>query len=185
MFPAPPVRAARGSFRGKKMVMKLVRGIDRFNDVTGRLVALMILPLLFVVMYEVVARKVFHSPTTWGFELTVYIYGAHFMLGMAYTLLLDRHVRIDVLVMLLPNRIQLWLRVITFVIIFVPFVGALTYASVVFAAHSWATHEHSWTAWKPPLYPFKTVMPVAMGMLLVQGVANFIRDIHRLKGGEE
>ena len=71
---------------------------------------------------------------------------------------------------------------VTFVIIFIPFVGALTYASFVYAAHAWVIHEHSWTAWKPPLYPYKTVMPVAMVMLLVQVIANFIRDIYKLKG---
>jgi len=164
------------------MLKKIARGIDTFTDVTGRWLALLILPLLYVVMYEVIARKIFHAPTTWGFELTVYLYGAHFMLGMAYTLLLDRHVRIDVIVIQLPEKIQLWLRVITFVIIFIPFVGALTYASIAYAAHSWAIHEHSWTAWKPPLYPYKTAMPVAMVMLLLQGIANFIRDIYKLKG---
>ncbi len=164
------------------MLKKLVHGIDTFTEVTGRWLALLILPLLFVVMYEVIARKIFHAPTEWGFELTVYIYGAHFMLGMAYTLLHDRHVRIDVIVLQLPEKIQLWLRVITFVIIFIPFVGALTYASIAYAAHSWAINEHSWTAWKPPLYPYKTVMPVALIMLLIQGFACFIRDIHKLRG---
>jgi len=164
------------------MFKKMARGINTFTDVTGRWLALLILPLIYVVMYEVIARKIFHAPTTWGFELTVYLYGAHFMLGMAYTLLLDRHVRIDVIVLLLPEKIQLWLRVITFVLIFVPFVGALTYASIAYAAHSWAINEHSWTAWKPPLYPYKTVMPVAMVMLLFQGFSNFIRDIYKLKG---
>jgi len=164
------------------LMKKFVRLIDRFNDVTGRFFALLILPLIFVVMYEVIARKIFHAPTSWGFELTIYIYGTHFMLGMAYTLLLDRHVRIDVIVMQLSERVQLWLRVITFVIIFIPFVGALTYASIIFAAESWAILERSSTAWKPPIYPFKTVMPVAMILLLFQGVANFIRDIYKLKG---
>jgi TRAP-type mannitol/chloroaromatic compound transport system permease small subunit len=104
------------------------------------------------------------------------------MLGMAYTLLLDRHVRIDVIVMQLSEKIQLWLRIITFVIIFIPFVGALTYAAIVFAAESWSILELSSTAWKPPIYPFKTIMPIAMLLLLAQGVANFIRDIYKLKG---
>ncbi len=163
---------------------KIVRAIDAFNETTGRYFALLILPLIFVVMYEVIARKIFHSPTSWGFELTIYIYGAHFMLGMAYTMLKDRHVRIDVIAMQLPKRVQLWLRIITFVIIFIPFVGALTYAAIVFAAESWATLEHSSTAWRPPIYPVKTIMPVALILLLFQGISNFIKDIYRLKGAD-
>ena len=161
---------------------KIARMIDSFNEVTGRYLALLILPLIFVVMYEVFARKIFHSPTSWGFELTIYIYGAHFMLGMAYTMLHDRHVRIDVIAMQLPKKVQLWLRIITFIIIFIPFVGALTYAVIVYAAESWKILEHSSTAWKPPIYPVKTIMPVALILLLFQGISNFIKDIYKLKG---
>lgn len=161
---------------------KFVRYINRCNEAIGRWVALLILPLIFVVMYEVILRRVFQSPTAWAFEVTVYLYGAHFMLGMAYTLLHDRHVRIDIIVLQFSGKVQLWLRVITFIIIFIPFMGVLTYASVEYALDSWANWEHSWSAWKPPLYPYKTVMPIAVIMLLIQGISNFIRDIYRLRG---
>jgi TRAP-type mannitol/chloroaromatic compound transport system permease small subunit len=160
----------------------IVRVIDTINEHVGRWVALIILPMIFVVLYEVVARRFFNRPTTWAFELTVWLYGAHFMLAMGYTLLYDRHVRIDIIVLQLPQKVQIWLRVITFIVIFLPFIGALTYASIEYAHNSWSTWEHSWSAWKPPLYPYKTVMPVALILLLIQGVANFIRDIHKLKG---
>jgi len=161
-----------------------VRAIDGFNERFGRVVALLILPLIFVVLYEVMARKVFEAPTTWAFEVTVYLYGAHFMLGMAYTMLYDRHVRIDIIVIQFPEKVQLYLRVITFLIIFVPFVGAMSIASIDYALNSWVTLEHSWSAWKPPLYPYKTVMPVGLLLLFVQGVACFIRDVYKLKGEE-
>ena len=161
---------------------KLVQAVDAFNEWFGRGVALLILPLIYVVLHEVVARKIFNSPTSWAFEVTVYLYGAHFMLGMAYTLLYDRHVRIDIIVLQLPQRAQLWLRLITFCVIFVPFVGALSWAAVNYALESWAQLEHSWSAWKPPLYPYKTVMPVALLLLLLQGVANFVKDVRKLRG---
>lgn len=160
---------------------KLVQAVDAFNEWFGRWVALLILPLIYVVLHEVVARKVFNAPTAWAFEVTVYLYGAHFMLGMAYTLLYDRHVRIDIIVLQLPQRAQLWLRLITFLLIFTPFVGALSWAAINYALESWQQWEHSWSAWKPPLYPYKTVMPVALLLLLLQGVANFIKDIRKLR----
>lgn len=163
---------------------KFVRTIDAVNEFLGRWIALLILPLIFVVVYEVVMRRGFASPTTWAFEMTVYLYGAHFMLGAAYTHLHDRHVRIDIIVQQFPEKIRLWLNIITFWIIFLPFVGCLSYAAVKYAAHSWIVLEHSWSAWKPPLYPYKTIMPVALIMLLIQGIANFIRDVYRLKGEE-
>ena len=163
---------------------KFVRAVDAFNSFCGKWIALLILPLIFVVVYEVVMRRLFESPTTWAFEMTVYFYGAHFMLGAAYTHLHDRHVRIDIIAQQFPTKVRLIVNLITFWLIFVPFVGCLSYAAVMYAAHSWSVWEHSWSAWKPPLYPYKTVMPVAMIMLLIQGFANFIRDVYRLKGEE-
>jgi TRAP-type mannitol/chloroaromatic compound transport system permease small subunit len=54
----------------------------------------------------------------------------------------------------------------------------------VYAGHSWAVNEHSWSAWKPPLYLYKTVMPLGLILLFIQGLSKFIRDIYRLKGVE-
>ena len=163
---------------------KFVRAVDAFNEFFGKYVALLILPLVFVVVYEVVMRKVFMSPTNWAFEMTVYLYGAHFMLGAAYTHLHDRHVRIDIISQRFPEKVRLWISILTFLFIFLPFVGCLSYAAVGYAAHSWMAWEHSWSAWKPPLFPYKTVMPVAKILLLIQGFAKFIRDIYSLKGEE-
>lgn len=163
---------------------RFVRAVDAFNNFCGKWVCLLILPLIFVVVYEVILRKIFVSPTRWAFEMTVYLYGAHFLLGMGFVYLLDRHVRIDVIVLQFSKRAQLWLRVLTFIFIFVPFIGAMTYAAIKYAAHSWSIWEHSWSAWKPPLYPYKTVMPVSLIMLFLQGIANFIRDIYKLRGEE-
>jgi len=155
---------------------KFVHFVDYINDHIGKVACLLILPMAAVTVYEVMMRRVFNAPTSWGF------YGAHYMFGMAAAYLYDRHVRIDIIVLQLPRKAQIWLRLITFWLIFVPFIGAFTYAAIVYAAHSWAIWEHSWSAWKPPLYPYKTVMPVTMFFLLLQGIANFFRDCYELKG---
>ncbi len=169
---------------GESNMKRFVRAVDSFNEYFGRAVALLMLPLVFVVVYEVIARKVFRAPTIWAFEMTVYLYGAHFMLGAAYTYLHNRHVKIDILSSKLPDKVQTVLSILTFLFIFVPFVGALTYASIKYAAHSWSVWEHSWSAWKPPLFLYKSVMPVALILLFIQGLSKFIRDIYLLKGEE-
>ncbi len=161
---------------------KFARFICAMNDRIGKVACVLIIPMAAVVVYEVIMRRVLNMPTSWGFEMTVYIYGAHFMFGMAPALLYDRHVRIDVIVLQMPKKVQIILRLITFWLIFVPFIAAFTYAATLYAAHSWEIWEQSWSAWKPPLYPYKTVMPVTMFMLLLQGIANFVRDYYELKG---
>jgi TRAP-type mannitol/chloroaromatic compound transport system permease small subunit len=166
------------------MLKKFVRAVDAVNMVVGKFTALLLIPLTAVVFYEVVARKLFNAPTIWGFEMTVYLYGFHYMMTMGVTMLFDKHVRIDIITLQLPQRIQLILRLITFWIIFVPFVGAMLWAGTEYAATSWMQLEYSWSAWKPPLYPYKTVIPVSIGLLFIQGLANFIRECYKLKGEE-
>ena len=166
------------------MLKKFVRAVDAVNMFVGRFTAWLLVPLTLVVFYEVCMRRLFNAPTTWAFEMTVYLYGFHYMMAMGVTALFDKHVRIDIITLQLPPKVQLVLRLITFWIIFVPFVGAMLYAAVGYTASSWAQWEHSWSAWKPPLYPYKTVMPVSLFLLFIQGFANFIREWYKLKGEE-
>jgi TRAP-type mannitol/chloroaromatic compound transport system permease small subunit len=114
--------------------------------------------------------------------MTVYLYGFHYMMAMGTTMKYDKHIRIDIITLQLSERIQLYLRLITFWVIFVPFVAAMLWAGTEYAAKSWMQLEHSWSAWKPPLYPYKTVIPVSLALLLLQGAANFIRELYLLRG---
>ena len=164
------------------MLKNFVHAVDAVNNFVGRIAAYMMIPLTFVVFYEVFMRKLFNMPTMWAFETTIYLYGFNFMMAMGVTMLYDKHVRIDIITLQLPQRIQLYLRLVTFWLVFVPFVGALLWAGTEYAAKSWMQWEHSWSAWKPPLYPYKTVMPAALLLLLLQGLANFIRECYQLKG---
>ncbi len=158
-----------------------VKAVNWLNERVGVAASFLILPMVFVVAYEVVRRYVFNSPTSWGFELSTYIYGVHFMLGAAYTHLHDGHVAIDVVVDRLPRKPKLWMRIITFVILFFPFVGILSYESVQYALASWSIKEHSWSAWRPPIYPVKTLMAIGFVLLLLQGIAKFLEDIRGLR----
>jgi TRAP-type mannitol/chloroaromatic compound transport system permease small subunit len=166
------------------MLKQFVRAVDAVNLWVGKVTAWFLVPLTLVVFYEVCMRRLFNMPTTWAFEMTVYLYGFHYMMAMGVTALFDKHVRIDIITLQLPPKAQLVLRLITFWIIFLPFVGAMLYAATHYAATSWAQWEHSWSAWKPPLYPYKTVMPVSLFLLLIQGFANFVREWYKLKGEE-
>ncbi len=161
---------------------RFTQAIDRFTEAWGFWVSLLILPMIAVVIYEIIMRKFLSMPTSWGFDVTVYIYGAHFMLGMNYVELHDSHVRVDAISRLLPDRGQLWLRLITIVILFLPYVGALAYAGVEFALDSWLQWEHGQSSWRPPIYPVKTIIPVAFIMLLLQGISSFYRDFKKLRG---
>ncbi len=168
----------------KKWLKRFVHFADKLNLVIGVWASYLVILLTFIVVYEVIRRKIFNSPTSWAFEFSTFLYGGMFILGAGYTHYYDMHVSIDVLEERFPEKVRTWLRIITFIIFFLPFMSGLFYASLTYTIDSWMTHEHSMSAWAPPIYIYKTVMPVGFFLLLIEGIAKFIRDIFKLKGEE-
>ena len=167
------------------MLGKITRTIEAFNIKQGDISALLALPLLVVVVYEVFMRYVFNAPTSWGFELTTFIYGVHYMLGLAYCDVLGGHVRVDIFTARLPNRSQSLLGIITTLIFFMPVMIFLTASSWKYAFTSIAGRELNPTSWAPPVYPIKTLMALAFSFLLAQGIANLLHNIRVLQGKSE
>jgi TRAP-type mannitol/chloroaromatic compound transport system permease small subunit len=112
------------------------------------------------------------------------MYGTVIMMAGAYTLAKNGHVRGDVLYGFFPPRLQAFLDLVLYFVFFIPGIVALVWAGYTYAAESWAIAEHSTqTANGPPLYPFKTIIPIAGALLLVQGVVEIIRCVICLRDG--
>jgi TRAP-type mannitol/chloroaromatic compound transport system permease small subunit len=112
------------------------------------------------------------------------MYGSLFMMAGAYTLSKNGHVRGDVRYGFFPPRLQAGLDLTLYILFFIPGVVALAWAGYGFAAESWAINEHSnITANGPPVYPFKTIIPIAGAILLAQGLVEIIRCIVCLQQG--
>jgi len=113
------------------------------------------------------------------------MYGTVFMMAGAYTLSKNGHVRGDVLYGFFPPRLQAGLDLLLYILFFIPGVVALAWAGYHFAADAWAINEHSnVTANGPPVYPFKTIIPIAGAILLAQGLVEIVRCIMCLQTGE-
>ena len=160
------------------------QSINGLNERVGKLTAYLTIPLIVVVVYEVMMRYLFNSPTVWGFEATTFIYGVHFVLGFAYTHKHNGHVAIDVFESRLPYKPRTILRIIVNLILFVPTVGLLSIYSVIYASTSWQNWEKASTSWAPPLYPFKTIMAIGFILLFLQGIAKLIGDFRSLGNSE-
>jgi TRAP-type mannitol/chloroaromatic compound transport system permease small subunit len=121
---------------------------------------------------------VLDRPHAWAFDVMIMMYGTLFMMSGAYTLAKAGHVRGDVLYGFFQPRTQATIDLILYIVFFIPGVVALTYAGYFYAADSWAVNEHSnVTAEGPPIYPFKTMLPLAGAFLLVQGIVEIIRCV--------
>jgi len=164
---------------------RLARWIDTVNDWVGRTSCVLVILLTILICYQVFRRYVLDSPTIWEFETCTYLYAAFFMLGLGYTQMKRGHVAIDVIEERFSPRTRAILSIIGTVLLFLPFIAVLLWQSVDFAARSWEMAERSATSWAPPLYPIKTIMPVGVARLALQGVADILRNIITLAGGGE
>jgi TRAP-type mannitol/chloroaromatic compound transport system permease small subunit len=159
----------------------IIKGINALNEKVGYYSALLILPLVAVVIYEVVLRYVFSSPTAWGFEMTTFIYGMHFMLCLADALRTNTHVSIDIFESRLAPRNRAFLRIFTYSCLFVPAMGFMAYGSIKYAATSWMMLEKASSSWGPAIYPYKTVMAIGFVLFFLAGIAKLLEDIRSLK----
>jgi TRAP-type mannitol/chloroaromatic compound transport system permease small subunit len=158
--------------------------VDKVSTLVGQAFAWLILVLTLQVSWEVFSRYVLNQPHPWSFDLMIMMYGALFMMAGAYTLSKNGHVRGDVLYGFFPPRLQAGLDLLLYLLFFIPGVVALVWAGYTYAAESWSINEHSTlTANGPPLYPFKTIIPIAGILLLAQGVVEIIRCIVCLQQG--
>jgi len=166
-------------------MQKLLLTIDRISTFIGQTFSWLIVSLTFMITWEVVSRYAFDNPHPWAFDVMIMMYGTVFMMAGAYTLSKNGHVRGDVLYGFFSPRVQASLDLLLYFLFFIPGVFALAWAGYNFAGDSWAINEHSnVTADGPPVYPFKTVLPVAGAFLLLQGVVEIIRCIICIRDGE-
>lgn len=166
------------------MALRLLRAIDRVSYWSGKAFAWLIVGLTFVVSIEVFKRYILNAPTAWIFDLNNMLYGTLFMMCGAYTLAQAGHVRADFVYIYLRPRGQAALDLGLYLLFFVPCMVGLIYAGADFAADSWRIGEHSTvTAEGPPVYHFKTVIPIAGALVALQGLAEIVRCLMCLRTG--
>ncbi|HXN16189.1 MAG TPA: TRAP transporter small permease subunit, partial [Usitatibacter sp.] len=163
-------------------IQNLLLAADHISTWVGKTVAWLIMLLMSVVCVEVFKRYILNAPTAWIFDLDNMLYGTLFMMCGAYTLAQDAHVRGDFLYGSMKPRTQATLDLVLYILFFIPGVVALIYAGIDYAAISWRIAEHSNVSSDgPPVYPFKTVIPIAGVLVMIQGLAEIVRCVVCLK----
>ena len=166
-------------------MQKLLLFIDKISTWVGQAFSFLIVALTLHISWEVYSRYVLDHPRAWAFDVMIMMYGTLFMMAGAYTLAKNGHVRGDVIYGFFSPRAQAAVDLTLYIVFFLPGVIALVWAGYTYAAESWAINEHSnITSEGPPVYPFKTVIPLAGAFVLVQGIVEIIRCIICLKEGE-
>jgi TRAP-type mannitol/chloroaromatic compound transport system permease small subunit len=166
--------------------IRLVRMIDKFTDTTGVWVAWLNLPLVFAVTYEVMARYLFNAPTMWSFDVTYMLYGTIFMLGSAFALHKGAHIRTDFFFEKWSIRTKGVIDSIAYVVFFFPSIFVFMWVSGAEGWYAYTINEESeQTPWRPLLWPYKMVVPLACLLLLIQGISETIKSIYAARTGIE
>lgn len=163
---------------------RLLHFIDSLSAGVGKAFAWCIMILTFSTVYEVLVRYVFNAPTVWAFDMSVQMYGALFMMAGAYTLSQGAHVRGDVVYRLLPVKVRAGVDLTLYILFLAPGAIALMYYGYGFASDSWFYKEVSWSSpSRIQIYFFKTLIPIAGFLVLLQGFAEAARCVICLKTG--
>lgn len=167
-----------------KVIEAYLRFTDWLNARFAWIVAFLIVPMLLIMIWEIVMRYFFNSPSQWAFEISLFFYGGYIALGGAYTLLAGAHVNVDIVWGRLSPRGRAILDVLTSGFAFL-FIGVLFWVSLELTINSWAIGETTMSHWKPIYYPLRTTLPVGCLLFLMQLLAKLIRDVAIVIEGEE
>jgi TRAP-type mannitol/chloroaromatic compound transport system permease small subunit len=165
-------------------LVAVVRAIDRLALWSGQIFCWLVVPLVAGLTYEVIARYVFHAPTIWAYDVAYMLYGSHFMLGAAYTLYKGGHIRTDIFYQNWSVRTRGAVDATLYLFLFFPGIALFFWMGLQEALQSWDIREVSDASpWRPVIYPFKAVIPVALALLMIQGVSEFLKSAYAaLKG---
>jgi len=162
---------------------RILSVVDLVSTWVGKVVSVLTLFVALAIVYEILMRYAFSKPTVWASESTVFACGLVYLLGGAWTLLEDKHVRIDMLYSKVSHRGRAALDCFTY-LFFAFYIAVMLYATAIYAYESAALRETTMTPWDPPIYPMKVAMAVALALLLLQGTARFIRNLYFLIKGK-
>lgn len=162
----------------------ILNAVDKINDWVGKVLSFGLLLMFALVLTEVILRYFFNSPTVWANELTQLIFGVYVVLCGGYILRWGGHVNVDILYGRFSVRRKAITDIITFSL-FLMFCGMMLSYGGSLAWESLSRFEHSQSAWNPPLYPVKLMIPTGAFLLLLQGIAKLVRDIVTLLTGEK
>ncbi|MFT7594982.1 MAG: TRAP-type mannitol/chloroaromatic compound transport system permease small subunit [Paracoccaceae bacterium] len=166
-------------------MIKTIHAIEGLNQWVGKAFGWCIMILTFAVSYEVFVRYVLNSPTVWAFDVMVQMYGALFLMAGPYALAQDAHVRGDVLYRLFSVRWQARIDFSLYLLFFFPGMLALFWYGWEIASDSWRYKEVSWNSpARIQIYFFKTLIPVAGLLMMIQGVAELLRCYLAMKTGQ-
>ena len=164
---------------------KSIVNIDKFSKWIGNIVCWILMPLIFAMTYEVLARKLFLAPTIWAYDISRFLYGALFMLGAGYALSRGVHIRADFLYRNFKTKNQGLIDFWLYLVFYFPGLIVFLYMTIGYVGESIQRGERGMdTTWMPYMWPIKTCLLIGIIFLLIQGISELLKSYWAAKKGE-
>jgi TRAP-type mannitol/chloroaromatic compound transport system permease small subunit len=161
-----------------------IKVIDSISIWTGKGIAWLLLPMVFSLVYEVVARYFFNAPTVWANDLSTMMYGAFFMIGSAYALQRQQHIRTDFIYDKWSIRTKGIVDSVLYIFLYFPGLMLFFWVGCKYASRSVMLGERIISSpWMPIIWPLKLCIPIATLLLLIQGVSELIKCLYAASTG--
>jgi TRAP-type mannitol/chloroaromatic compound transport system permease small subunit len=161
------------------ILRRVLRSIDRISETAGQVGKWFALVLVVVASFDAIARHFFNAPTIWAYDTITMAGGAIYLLGASYNYLHDAHTRVDLVYQYLSERKKALFNVVFSLILFFPMMIAMLYMATTWAIRAWTINEVLFNSfWYPPAGPYRTIFALGLFLLVLQGLANFVRDLY-------
>jgi len=170
-----------------RTIQKIYNCVSWVSERSGRIVSYLLIVLVLNIVFDVFGRYLFNAPTVWSYELSSMTGTAIIAIGMSYVYYHNANVKIDIIYSRLSPKPRLIVDICFAVLCLLPLILVLTRVWVQDTWQSYVLHEvSSETIWYPVLWPIKLVVTIGFGLLFLQGVATFLKDVLSLaRGGKE
>jgi len=166
------------------ILSRALRVIDRISELAGHTGKWFALLLVLVASFDAIARHFFNAPTIWAYDTITMAGGTMYMLGASYNYLHDAHTRVDVIYQYLSERQQAVLNVVASLFLFFPLMVFMLSMAIQWAIRAWRINEVMMNSfWYPPAAPYRTIFAIGLFLLVLQGLARFVRDLHLIIKG--
>ena len=168
-----------------KWMASTIINIDKWSKWIGNVVCWITMPLMFAMVYEVLARKLFLAPTMWAYDMSRFFYGALFMLGAGYALSKGVHIRADFLYRNFKVKTQGLIDFWLYLLFYFPGLLAFFYMTTIFVMESIQRGEKGMdTAWMPYMWPIKSCLWFGILFLLIQGISELFKSYYAATKGK-
>ena len=160
-----------------------VNTIDYISLKTGRVTMYLVFVMMFILILSFVTRNIINIPLIWIIEMAQFVMTGYYLLGGGYSMLTDDHVRMDLIYSKLKDKTKALLDSLTSVFL-IFYLVVLLYGSISSLTYTIETNQRLFTAWAPYVWPIKTIMTFGIGLMLLQSIAIFFKDLAKVLGRE-